>query len=155
MSLAGSPSRRYKSGMEEGRAASYEPNDGAHVVVVEDDEAMAELYRLRLALDGFVVSQVHDGEAELAAIRAQRPDAVVLDCHMTCLDGIGLLQQLCDDESLRAVPVIVLTGDDEPALRDRFLRLGAVAFLVKSQTMPSALCARVHRAVQASAGAAR
>lgn len=97
---------------------------------------MCRLIRLALEPGGYQIVAEHDGKAGLEAIRARRPDLVLLDIKMPGLNGYQVLAALqSDDEAaLRDTPVIVLTSmtdgdraDDEEWAR----RLGVAAFVSK------------------------
>ena len=85
-------------------------------VLLADDNADLRDYIGRLLADhGYEVETVADGEAALAALRAQRPDILVTDVMMPRLDGFGLLAAVRQDASLRDMPVVMLSaraGDD-------------------------------------------
>ena len=85
-------------------------------VLLADDNTDLRDYISRLLLDhGYEVETVADGEAALAALRAQRPDILVTDVMMPRLDGYGLLMAVREDASLRDLPIVMLSaraGDD-------------------------------------------
>ncbi len=85
-------------------------------VLLADDNADLRDYISRLLADhGYEVETAADGEAALAALRAQRPDVLVSDVMMPRLDGFGLLTAVRSDASLRDLPVVMLSaraGDD-------------------------------------------
>jgi signal transduction histidine kinase len=85
-------------------------------VLLADDNADLRDYIGRLLLDhGYEVESVADGEAALAALRAQRPDILITDVMMPRLDGFGLLQAVRKDAALRDLPIVMLSaraGDD-------------------------------------------
>ena len=84
--------------------------DAAQLVVIDDEEAFRYVIR-HIAQDaGLRVLEAGDGEAGLRLVRDSRPDLVILDLHMPRLDGFAVLQALCSDEHLRAVPVVVCTS---------------------------------------------
>ena len=57
------------------------------ILLVEDDTALAAVYRSRLELEGFEVREVNNGEDALSAALAFRPDLVLLDANLFALDG--------------------------------------------------------------------
>ncbi|MFE3200818.1 two-component system response regulator CseB [Embleya sp. NPDC055664] len=82
-----------------------------HVLVVEDDEVIREATQLNLERDGFRVSTAADGEAGLAAFRAERPDVALLDVMLPLMNGISLCRRI-RAESL--IPVIMVSARDDP-----------------------------------------
>lgn len=122
-----------------------ERDDEVRVLLIEDDAAAAEMYRLRLSLDGYTVLIAPDGEAGLRQAAEARPDLIYLDLRLPKLDGFTVLERLRADPATAWIPVIILSNFAEPELRERGLRLGALEFLVKADTPPAALSDRVTR----------
>src|SRR5215467_8759293 len=108
--------------------------DDVKVLLIEDDEAAAEMYRLRLAADGYSVVIARDGEEGQAAAGRELPDLIYLDLRLPKLDGFQVLERLRSESSTSAIPVVILTNYGEPELRERGLKLGALEFLVKADT---------------------
>lgn len=109
------------------------------VLMVEDHPDIADLYQLKLQLEGYRVAVASDGEAGLSMARSLMPDLILLDIHMPLLDGLQVLAALRDDETTDGVPVVVCSEDDSPQLMKEARRLGAVAYLVKANLLPSRL----------------
>ncbi len=120
-------------------------DDDVKVLLIEDDTAAAEMYRLRLVADGYAVVVADDGEKGLAMAVAERPDFIYLDLRLPRVDGFEVLERLRADPKTAAIPVIILSNFGEPELRERGLNLGALEFLVKADTTPSRLSETVNR----------
>ena len=73
---------------------------------------MVQLYRTALSLAGFRVETAEDGLGALQKIDNQRPNLIVLDLHMPCVDGLTVLSELRANSSTWNIPVVVLTGTD-------------------------------------------
>jgi len=112
---------------------------GSDVLFIEDDRALAAMYGIKLAAEGYHVRTVHDAGAGLAACRQRLPDLVILDLRLPGLHGLDLLAELRRMPGGDRVPVIVLSSYDEQALIDRGMSLGVLDHLVKPQTTPGAL----------------
>src|ERR1700722_8674633 len=119
--------------------------DDVKVLLIEDDDAAAEMYRLRLIADGYAVVVADDGEKGLAMAIAERPDFIYLDLRLPRIDGFEVLQRLRTAPETAGIPVIILSNFGEPELRERGLKLGALEFLVKADTTPSRLSETVNR----------
>jgi CheY-like chemotaxis protein len=117
--------------------------DEVRVLVVEDDESVARMYRLKLELDGYIVDVAGDGIAALEKARALAPDIIFLDIRLPKLDGIGVLEALRADESTAGIPVVILSNWNEKELVERGARLGALDHMIKSQTTPTKLSQRL------------
>jgi CheY-like chemotaxis protein len=107
--------------------------------MVEDHPDVADLYQLKLQLDGYRVAVASDGAAGLRLARSLKPDLVVLDIHMPQLDGLQLLAALRGDETTHDQLVVICSEDDDPELVRQAERLGASAYLVKAHLLPSRL----------------
>lgn len=118
-------------------AAHRKEEDDVRVLFVEDDPAVAQMYRLKLELDGYVVEIATDGEQAVTRATEQPPDIVFLDIRLPKLDGLGVLEALRANERTRNLPVVILSNYSERELIDRGLKLGALEYLIKSQTTPA------------------
>lgn len=124
----------------------------AHILIVDDDRALAELLADYLRHESYSVETVHDGAAALARLGAsgQRPDLLILDVMMPGLDGLETLRELRRKHPL---PVIMLSARGEPVDRVIGLELGADDYLAKP-CLPRELLARVRARLRAPATAA-
>jgi DNA-binding response OmpR family regulator len=98
------------------------------VLIVEDDQSEALLYREEFEDQGYDVRLACDADAALAAVREARPDVVVLDINMPGKDGLDLLGELMDID--RKLPVILNTAYS--AYQDNYMSWSAAAYVVKS-----------------------
>ena len=99
------------------------------VAIVDDDDAVRRaLRRLVISLSyrpiGFA-----SGEDFLASLLEATPNCVLMDQHMPDLNGLDVLRRLRSEG--RRVPVIMITGFEQPGLRQECLDAGACAYLVK------------------------
>ena len=110
-----------------------------NLLVVEDNAGDVELIRRAFQHHNFDahIHAVQDGEIALAHIDrldqdgGQPPDGVLLDLSLPKIDGIEVLQRIRSSPVLGAVPVLVLSGSDNPDDRARMLQAGATEYLVK------------------------
>jgi CheY-like chemotaxis protein len=120
-----------------------------YVLLVDDDPAMTEMYRLGLESDGFHVTVLHDASELSSQVESQRPDIVVLDWDMPGMRGDEALERLRQTRSGRDVLVFMLSNF--PATRDggvdRAFRAGAIAWLEKVNTTPAILAVRLREAL--------
>lgn len=119
-------------------AAELSP-DEVRVLLVEDDPTIAQMYKLKLELDGYRVDVATDGEVALDMARRVMPDIVFLDIRLPKLDGLGVLEALRADPATEPLPVVILSNFSERELIDRGAKLGALDHLIKSQTTPARL----------------
>jgi CheY-like chemotaxis protein len=122
--------------------AEPQPDD-VRILFVEDDASVAQMYRLKLELDGYAVDVAGDGITALEKARTIRPDIVFLDLRLPKLDGLAVLERLRADTSTAAIPVVILSNWNEKELVERGVSLGALDHLIKSQTTPARLSQRL------------
>lgn len=121
------------------------------VLVVEDDPAISDVVVLYLRRDGFGTLVVRDGGAALAAVRRERPVAVLLDVGLPGPDGIEVVRRLRADGD--TTPVLLVTARDDEVDRVLGLELGADDYVTKPFS-PRELVARVRAVLRRSAPAA-
>jgi DNA-binding response OmpR family regulator len=122
-----------------GGAVSEATDDEVRVLFIEDDPAVAEMYKLKLELDGYTVTVARDGEEGLRMATDTPPDIIFLDTRLPKMDGFAVLERLRASDRTKDVPVIILSNYGERELVDRGLKLGALEYLIKSQTTPANL----------------
>jgi two-component system chemotaxis sensor kinase CheA len=103
------------------------------VLVVDDSITTRTLEKSILEAQGYRVRLSVDGMDAMAQLRAEPVDVVVSDIEMPRLDGFDLLRAMKSDERLAEIPVILVTSREDPADRERGLRLGADAYVVKQR----------------------
>lgn len=119
--------------------------DDVRVLLVEDDPSVAQMYKLKLELDGYQVEVAPDGLKALEMARSLPPDIIFLDIRLPKLDGLGVLEALRSDPTTEPLPVVILSNFNERELVERGARLGALDHLIKSQTTPAKLVDSMER----------
>lgn len=105
---------------------------GMHVLYVEDNPAnIALMTRIVELRDGATLTVATTGEEGVATAVAARPDLVLLDLHLPDMRGDEVLRALRLDPATRDVPVVIVTADATPGVRQRLVGLGADGFLTK------------------------
>jgi DNA-binding response OmpR family regulator len=99
------------------------------VLVVEDDEEIAQVLQRSLRLEGYEVKLAGDGVQGLEEANAFLPDLIVLDLGLPRLDGVDVARRLRDDGD--EVPILMLTARDALESRVEGLDVGADDYLVK------------------------
>jgi class 3 adenylate cyclase len=107
------------------------PRQGASLLVVDDNPMNRDILTRRLRRLGHHVTQAENGRQALAILRAGSFDLVLLDIVMPEVDGYAVLEQVRSDETLRHLPVLVLSALDESDAVARCLQMGAVDYLPK------------------------
>ena len=99
------------------------------IAVVDDEESVRRALARMLSASQFETEVFASGAEFLDAVRTRTPDCAILDYQMPGMTGRDVQRQLARAQI--RVPVIVVTGHDQPALREQCLADGAVAYLTK------------------------
>ena len=113
------------------------------ILLVEDDMALAAVYRSRLEIEGFDVREVHNGEDALSATVDYHPDLILLDIMMPKISGFDVLDILRNTPETANVRIVMLTALSQPKDKERAESLGVDDYLVKSQVVIGDVVARV------------
>lgn len=113
-----------------------------HVLMVEDDPSIAEMYRFQLEHDGYRVTVATTGEIAFSTLSGSEPDVVLLDLLLPDRSGFEVLATL-NESFPNHPPVVILSNYGEPSMIDRGRSLGAVEYLVKSRVTPSEISALI------------
>lgn len=105
------------------------------ILLVEDDTALAAVYKSRLELEGFEIREVNNGEEALSAAVQFKPDLVLLDAMMPKISGFDVLDILRNTPETSNTRVIMLTALSQPKDKERAESLGVDDYLVKSQVV--------------------
>jgi len=113
------------------------------ILLVEDDTALAAVYRSRLEIEGFDLREVNNGEDALSAAIEFKPDLILLDAMMPKISGFDVLDILRNTKETANIKVIMLTALSQPKDKERAENLGVDDYLVKSQVVISDVVERV------------
>lgn len=125
--------------------AGVPERERASALVVEDDPHVARLLREVLSMDGHHVAAIEDGALAASAVRALRPEVVLLDIGLPNVHGLEILDELKRDPDTAGIPVIIVTAWWTAELARRARGMGAASVLAKPFDI-----AQVRRAVVAA-----
>ncbi|MBC7769736.1 MAG: phosphate regulon transcriptional regulator PhoB [Phycisphaerales bacterium] len=106
-----------------------------HVLVVEDEAALADLLKYNLEKEGYRVSVANDGDEALLSANESVPDLVVLDWMLPKAPGIEVCRRLRARQETRNTPIVMLTARTEEGDRIRGLDIGADDYITKPFSM--------------------
>jgi two-component system OmpR family response regulator len=101
------------------------------VLLVDDDNTILLGVGVRLKSMGYTVYTAKDAVSAVSAVVKHRPDVVVLDISLPAGDGFLVSDRLQTLVGSAATPIIFMTANENPTLRERAMKLGAAAFLLK------------------------
>lgn len=115
------------------------------ILLIEDDEFLAELYATKLAIEGYKVYLAKDGQKGMKLVLEKLPSLVLLDILLPKMDGFEVLEGMKKDQTTKNIPVILLTNLSQKSDIQRGFDLGADDYLIKAHFMPSEVIAKIKR----------
>lgn len=122
-----------------------------HILIVDDLADTRMLLRLILAgRGGYVTSEAATGAEALALVARQKPNAIIIDYMMPDMNGLEICQRLRVMPGLADLPILMLTAQINPTLREEALAAGVTSFMNKP-VIPADLLAEVARLIGTAA----
>lgn len=122
-----------------------------HVLIVEDDPMVRDLFTRMLSGDHYSVAGAADGrEALYQMTRVPAPQMILLDINLPGINGMELLRSLRSLDKTSSIPIIIISADPSMTYREEAKKLGALSWLTKPVSKPTLLAA----VKKAAAGAA-
>lgn len=103
------------------------------ILIIEDEEVLLGVLQKKLIQEGYEVAIALDGEEGLNKMRQSKPDLILLDIVMPKKDGFEVLNEMNQDETLKVIPVVVISNSGQPVEIDRILKLGVKDYLIKAE----------------------
>ena len=101
------------------------------ILAVDDSRTMRDMIKQALTEFGFEVVVADDGIHGLETLADCEPDVIITDINMPRMDGFGFIEAVRADETRRGVPILTLTTESAPELRQRARDAGATGWIVK------------------------
>ena len=108
----------------------------AKVAIIEDDLAIAQMYRLKFEAEGFEVRIAENGKLGLQVAEEMKPDVILLDLMMPEMNGDEMLQKMRQTDWGKSIKVIILTNVGEQEAPEALKSLNVTAFIVKADMTP-------------------
>lgn len=123
-------------------------NKTAKILLIEDEEALADVLEAKLIKEGHDVKVSYDGEDGYNNIKSWGPDLILLDIVMPKMDGYEVLEKM-NEEGLK-VPVIIISNSGQPVEIEKTKKLGAIDHLIKTQFDPKEVIEKVQKYLNSS-----
>ena len=117
------------------------------VLIIDDDDTLSDVLSYRLRKQGLNTMAAYSGAAGLAKAKAELPSLVLLDLCLPDADGLRICEQLADAPETCSIPVMVLSGKEQPGLVRRCRAAGCHYFLRKPYD-PNALLVLIRQAIR-------
>jgi len=101
------------------------------ILVVDDEEDIVALVRIRLEAEGYEVLVASDGQQALDTAKKEMPNLIILDLMLPKIDGYKVCRMLKFDERYKKIPIILFTARSQSSDKDLGMEVGADAYLTK------------------------
>lgn len=118
------------------------------VAIVEDDVAIAQMYRMKFEAEGYEVETADNGKLGLALAEDMKPDIILLDLMMPEMSGDEMLKELRATEWGKDIQVIILTNMGEQEAPPIIRELGVKRFIVKAEMTPRQVAEMVKKELE-------
>ena len=119
--------------------------NGKQVLIIEDEEDIVEMYKFQLEQDGFKVDIAKNGAWGLKLAKQKKFDIIILDMMMPAMDGYTALTKMKKIDSIKNVPIMVLSNSAQDQDIAKAKKCGATCYLLKSRITPKRLTAEVKK----------
>ena len=124
------------------------------ILIVEDDQIVANIYRNKFCVEGYQVEVAHDGYAGLESLRKFRPDVVVLDLMLPKLNGVEMMKKVRAEREFEKLPIIVFSNTYMTNLVQDAWKAGATKCISKASCSPNQLLQVLRSTMTANGGSA-
>ncbi len=118
------------------------------VLIIEDEKILSEMYKFKFSKAGYSVLNAMDVRAGLEVAKNEKLSLIILDILLPKENGIVFLEERLKDESIKNVPVIVLSNFDDVETKTKAFDLGASDYLIKSNFNPTEILTHVEKFIK-------
>ncbi|MCL2451403.1 response regulator [Candidatus Saccharibacteria bacterium] len=116
-----------------------------NIAIIEDDQAIAQMYRMKFESEGFTIEIAEDGKSGLEMVSRHMPDLILLDIQMPEMNGVEALRRIRKLPGGQDVPVIVLTNLGQQEAPKDLESLGIDSYIIKANLTPSQVVEQVKK----------
>lgn len=106
------------------------------IAIVEDDQAISQMYRIKFEAEGYQIETAENGKLGLEMIETIKPDIVLLDLMMPEMNGDEMLAKLRATDWGKDIKVVILTNVGEQEIPEEVKKLGVSAVILKADMTP-------------------
>jgi two-component system, OmpR family, alkaline phosphatase synthesis response regulator PhoP len=115
------------------------------ILIAEDDKFLQSAYKVKLVKEGFEIKTAADGHELLETLKTFTPDLILMDIVMPNMDGFAALEEIHKNPSYKNIPVLITSSLSQKEDQERGKSLGAVDYIVKSDTSMKDLVAKINQ----------
>jgi len=113
------------------------------ILIVEDDNFVAEVYFAKLTEMGYEAILAQNGEEGIATLKKDKIDMILLDILMPIMNGMEMLEEIKKREDWKNIPVILLTNVGEKESIQKVREMGVKNYLIKSHFTPAEVIEKI------------
>lgn len=118
------------------------------IAIIEDDQVISQMYRMKFESEGFAVHVAHNGQDGITLVEEIAPDMILLDMQMPGMNGDEALSEIRKHDWGKDIPVIVLTNLGEEEAPKHLRSLGIESYIVKADFTPRQVVERVKQVLK-------
>lgn len=122
-------------------------SDMTKIAIIEDDQVISQMYRMKFEADGFDVQLASNGNLGISLVESFLPDMILLDLQMPEMNGADALKVIRKNDWGRNIPVIILTNMGEEESPKELRALGIHSYIVKANLTPKQVVQQVKQAL--------
>lgn len=124
------------------------------VLLVEDDAMILQMYKTRMADEGWEVFSTDRGSEAIKIAQTEKPHIILLDIILPEIDGFGILKALKEAATTKNIPVLMLTNLGQESDKTKGQALGVADYFIKSQHTPGDVITKIESLISANSGQA-
>lgn len=124
----------------------------AKILLVEDDNSLAQLYKAAIEVDGHTVDVANDGQEGINKATNEDYDLIILDIVLPNISGLEILKTIKENEKTKDAQVVMLTNYGQQENVKRAYDLGAADVLLKYRMTPTEAASKVNQLVGWTSG---
>lgn len=117
------------------------------ILIIEDEEIMLDLLKIKLTQSGYEISIARDGEEGLKLIKETKPDLILLDIIMPKMGGFQVMAEMQKDKKFKKIPIIIISNSGQPVEIDKAKKLGVKDWLIKTEFDPQEVIKKVKKQI--------
>jgi DNA-binding response OmpR family regulator len=106
------------------------------IAIIEDDQAISQMYRFKFEAEGYEVETAENGKLGLGLAESMKPDIILLDLMMPEMNGDEMLEKMRNTTWGKDIKVVILTNKGEQEIPDKVRTLGVTAVILKADMTP-------------------
>lgn len=124
------------------------PDKKTKILLVEDEQMIVDMYKLRLEEESFAVLVTDKGSEALELAEKEKPAIILLDIILPEVDGFSILMTLKAQAATKSIPVVMLTNLGQESDQLKGQQMGAKGYFIKSQHTPSDVIAEIKKIIK-------